>query len=142
MDPRHFKRPESVMVVVHTSDEVLLIKRADHDCFWQSVTGSIEHGEQPEETAVRELFEETGIQGKLLRKTGIRRSYEILPEWRHKFPPNVTRNAENLFFCALDQRVDIVLDQREHTDYIWVNFSMGIEQAWSWTNKLAIMQLR
>ena len=61
MDPRHFKRPESVMVVVHTVDEVLLIKRADHDCFWQSVTGSIEHGEQPEKTAVR-AFRRNGDQ--------------------------------------------------------------------------------
>ena len=142
MDPRHFKRPESVMVVVHTSDEVLLIKRADHECFWQSVTGSIEHGEQSAQTAVRELFEETGINGRTLRETGIRRSYDILPQWRHKFPPGVTRNAENLFFCPLDQRVDIVLDKREHTDYEWVDFSKGIEKAWSWTNKLAIMQLR
>ena len=142
MDPRHFKRPESVMVVVHTLNEVLLIKRADHDCFWQSVTGSIEYGEKAKNTAKRELFEETGIEGQLLRETGIRRSYDILPQWRYKFPPGVTRNAENLFFCSLKQRVDIVLDQREHTDYQWLKFSDGIELAWSWTNKLAIMQLQ
>lgn len=142
MDPRHFKRPESVMVVVHTHDEVLLIKRADHDCFWQSVTGSIEHGEQPKQTAVRELYEETGIKVSTLRETGIRRSYDILPQWRHKFPPGVTRNAENLFFCPLDEKAEITLDSREHTEFQWVNFSTGIEQAWSWTNKLAIMQLK
>lgn len=142
MDPRHFKRPESVMVVVHTTDEVLLIKRADHDCFWQSVTGSIEHGEQPEKTAVRELFEETGINNQSLRKTGICRSYEILPQWQHKFPPGVTRNSENLFFCPLPERVEVTLDEREHTDYQWVDFSTGIDLVWSWTNKLAIRQIQ
>lgn len=142
MDPRHFKRPESVMVVVHTTDEVLLIKRVDHENFWQSVTGSIEQNEQAEQTAVRELYEETGIKNKSLRKTGIRRYYNILEEWRYKFPPGITRNAENLFFCPLQEKTIVVLDEREHSDYQWVDFSTGIELAWSWTNKLAIMQLK
>ena len=58
-----FKRPESVLVVVYTrTGKVLLLRRADHPEFWQSVTGSMEWGdEQPAETAVRELREETGI---------------------------------------------------------------------------------
>ena len=50
VDPRHFKRPESVMVVVHTPEEVLVLKRADHDCFWQSVTGSLEWNEEKQQT--------------------------------------------------------------------------------------------
>ena len=35
------KIPESVLVVVHTlALDVLLIERADHPGFWQSITGS------------------------------------------------------------------------------------------------------
>ena len=142
MDPRHFKRPESVMVVVHTATSILLIKRADHDCFWQSVTGSMEHKESAEQTAVRELYEETGIQNHVLRATGITRSYDILPQWRHKFPPGVTRNQENLFFCDVKEELLITLDPKEHTEYQWVSFDRGAELAWSWTNKLAIMMLQ
>ena len=36
-----YKIPESVLVVIHTANlEVLLIERADHPGYWQSVTGS------------------------------------------------------------------------------------------------------
>lgn len=57
------KIPESVLVIVHTNDlEVLLLERADHPGFWQSVTGSRDHWQEPlAETARRELWEETGI---------------------------------------------------------------------------------
>ena len=58
-----FKIPESVLVVIHTPQrEVLLLERADHPGFWQSVTGS---RDTPDEvlslTAAREVQEETGI---------------------------------------------------------------------------------
>ena len=141
VDPRHFKRPESVMVVVHTDDEILLIKRADHDCFWQSVTGSLEWNEAKEQTATRELAEETGISNYPVRFTGIRRSYEILEQWQYKFPPGVIRNYENLFFCYLPERIEITLDPKEHTEHQWLSHDEAIEKAYSWTNKLAIQML-
>ena len=41
-----YKQPVSVLVVIHTVDlEVLLLERADHPGYWQSVTGSCEAGE-------------------------------------------------------------------------------------------------
>ncbi len=49
-------------MVVHTPDlQVLLLERADHPGFWQSVTGSQDEGETLEQTAVREVEEETGL---------------------------------------------------------------------------------
>ena len=58
-----FKIPESVLVVIHTPElEVLLIERADQPGFWQSVTGSKDAStSRCDETAVREVAEETGI---------------------------------------------------------------------------------
>jgi 8-oxo-dGTP pyrophosphatase MutT (NUDIX family) len=57
-----FKIPVSVLVVVYTPElDVLLLNRADKPGFWQSVTGSQEAGESLEQTAVRELGEETGL---------------------------------------------------------------------------------
>jgi dihydroneopterin triphosphate diphosphatase len=57
------KIPQSVLVVIHTTDlQVLLIERADKLGFWQSVTGSKDSTDEPlVETCVREVFEETGI---------------------------------------------------------------------------------
>ena len=58
-----FKIPESVLVVIHTvARDVLLIERADHPGFWQSVTGSKDFPEESfEATALREVMEETCI---------------------------------------------------------------------------------
>ena len=55
--------PQSVLVVIYTKElDVLLIERADRPGFWQSVTGSRDSLSEPlEQTAVREVFEETGI---------------------------------------------------------------------------------
>ena len=55
------KQPISVLVVIHTSDlDVLLLERAAHPGFWQSVTGSREGDEALLATACREVGEETG----------------------------------------------------------------------------------
>ena len=59
-----FKIPESVLVVVHTAElNVLLICRADTEAdYWQSVTGSKDHIDEPfAQTAAREVLEETGV---------------------------------------------------------------------------------
>ena len=56
------KQPISVLVVLHDGKgNILLIERADNVNFWQSVTGSIEEDESLSQTAVREVWEETGI---------------------------------------------------------------------------------
>ena len=58
-----YKLPESVLVVVHTAAlDVLLIRRADADDYWQSVTGSKNTEDEAfHDTAVREVFEESGL---------------------------------------------------------------------------------
>ncbi|MBP6816582.1 MAG: NUDIX domain-containing protein, partial [Burkholderiaceae bacterium] len=57
------KIPESVLVVIHTPDlQVLLLERADHPGFWQSVTGSKDEADEPLTlTCAREVMEETGL---------------------------------------------------------------------------------
>ena len=62
-----YKIPESVLVVIYTKElDVLLIRRADGDDlgaeYWQSVTGSKDRPDEDlMQTAVREVWEETGI---------------------------------------------------------------------------------
>ncbi len=51
-----YKQPVSVLVVIHTIDlDVLLLERADHPGYWQSVTGSRDGDESLAETAIREV---------------------------------------------------------------------------------------
>jgi dihydroneopterin triphosphate diphosphatase len=83
------KIPISVLVVIHTAKgEVLLLERADHPGFWQSVTGSLDSHDEPLiEAAARELLEETGIDAQSFGKNALTSmdhsvEYEIYSEWR------------------------------------------------------------
>jgi len=128
-------------VVVHTANEVLLIKRGDQIDFWQSVTGTLRWGETDEEGAIRELQEETGITDVALRTTGIRRSFPIIEAWKSRYHPDTTRNLETLYYCPLAKRVDIQLNPAEHDDYQWLPFEQAMQTVYSWTNRLAITSL-
>ena len=52
-----YKNNQSVLVVIYAqnSGRVLMLQRRDDTDFWQSVTGSLESGETPKETAMREV---------------------------------------------------------------------------------------
>ena len=128
-------------MVVHTATQVLLIKRADHVDFWQSVTGSLEWGEQAYPAAIRELGEETDIHVDALRITGITRSYEILEEWQARYAPNTERNTEHVFYCTLKTKPEINLNPQEHTQYQWLDFDCALDKVFSWSNRIAISAL-
>ncbi len=139
-----FKRPESVLVVVHTAECVLLLRRADHPGFWQSVTGSMHWDEtRPAQTAARELAEETGLRvaPERLRDWQLTRCYTIFPEWRHRYAPGTLRNTEHLFSIEVPPDAAISLNQAEHTEYDWVPFAEAAARAFSWTNRAAIEAL-
>ena len=94
------KKPVSVLVVIHTPDlAVLLLERAQHAGFWQSVTGSQDGNETLVETARREVAEETGITAApgQLCPWRISNHYEIFVEWRHRYEPGETHNIEHVF---------------------------------------------
>ena len=98
------KIPVSVLVVIYKSNgEVLLIERADREGFWQSVTGSIDFiGEDLAQAAIREVFEETGIDAKTLPEDALQNmqhqiEYEIYPQWRFRYEAGVFKNTEHWF---------------------------------------------
>jgi dATP pyrophosphohydrolase len=142
-----FKIPESVLVVIHTSDlQVLLIERAGHPGFWQSVTGSLDAADEPLlTTATRELFEETGIDADgeriVLRDWHMSNVYEIYPIWRHRYAPGVTHNTEHVFSVEVPRDVSILLSPREHTAHVWLPYLEAADRCFSASNAEAILQL-
>jgi len=144
------KIPESVLVMIHTPAlEVLIIERADHPGFWQSVTGSKDAlDEPPEHTAIREVAEETGIEigGVRVPREALldwRHSidYEIYPVWQHRYAPGVTRNTEHWFSVVVPRDIDVVLAPREHTAYVWLPYEQAAARCFSASNRDAILQL-
>jgi dATP pyrophosphohydrolase len=139
-----YKIPRSVLVVVHTPDlQVLLLERADHRGFWQSVTGSQDEGETLEQTAVREVEEETGLdaRGYDLRDWELQNQYEIYQEWRWRYAPGVTHNTEHVFGLTLPQPLEVRLAPREHLRFLWLPWEEAAGRCFSWSNAQAIRRL-
>ena len=118
-----YKIPVSTLVVVYTRElDVLLIERADFPEHWQSVTGSQEPGETLEETATRELREETGIDAEL---------YGGVVDW----------HVQNDFEICVPRDVPVALAPREHLRHAWLPWRDAAARCFSWTNRAAIESL-
>ena len=138
-----FKIPESVLVIIFTSRlDVLLIERADHPGFWQSVTGSKDTPDEPLlETALREVEEETGIVAapSQIRNWGLSNVYDIYPAWQHRYAPGVTRNTEHLFGLMVPEGTTVRLSPREHTDSQWLPYREAAQACFSPSNAEACL---
>ena len=139
-----YKTPVSVLVVIYTPDlQVLLLERADHPGYWQSVTGSQHQGETLLQTAARETAEETGldIDNFLLTDLNLLTKYEIFQEWRWRYAPNVTHNTEHAFSLLLPKVTPVTVSPREHLGYTWLSQQEAIKKVFSHSNAEAIRKL-
>lgn len=141
--PRRPKIPRSVLVVIHTPAlDVLLIERADHPGYWQSVTGSLDREDEPlEATAWREVGEETGIAHGTLTDWAVANVYEIYPVWRHRYADGVTHNTEHVFGLEVAAGTPVVLHPREHRAWCWLPWREAADRCFSPSNAEAILQL-
>jgi dATP pyrophosphohydrolase len=138
------KIPVSTLVVIHTPAlEVLLLERADHPGFWQSVTGSQHEGEALRDTAIREVGEETGLDARQfpLEAWNLQNVFEIYPVWRHRFAPGVTHNTEHVFGLEVPGRLPVRVAPKEHLAAQWLPWDEAAERVFSWSNRKAILML-
>lgn len=139
-----YKQPVSVLVVIHTPAlDVLLLERAAHPGFWQSVTGSREGEELLLDTAHREVGEETGIDTKQHQLTDwqLSNTFEIFNEWRHRYAPGVSQNVEHVFGLLVPERLAITTAPDEHRDWTWMPYQAAAERCFSSSNREAILML-
>ena len=101
----------SIIVVFNDQKEILLLKRGDKaDSFpgkWGLPGGKIEAGESPEQAAVRELKEETGLAAD---ENDMYYIYTILR----------SGGREIICFVAENYKGKVILNQ-ESSDYKWVD---------------------
>lgn len=126
-----------LVVVCSTAGDVLMLQRRQPAGYWQSVTGSLEWGEAAEAAAVRELFEETGLQLPVTdcRKTN---TFPIHPAWRARYAADVTTNREHVFRVECSGQQAIALNEGEHSAYRWLTREAAARLAGSRTNHDAI----
>ncbi|MCM2250508.1 MAG: lipoyl(octanoyl) transferase LipB [Geothrix sp.] len=99
--------------------EILMMLRVpQHGLWWQSVTGMMEPGETPEQTAHRELMEETGLTG-TLRPLGLSHSFWVDPAIV-AFPDAEPRfNTETCFSMEVPADAQVRLEPLEHSEFKW-----------------------
>lgn len=143
-----YKLPHSVQVVVFAETpknrQYLLLRRVtSHGGFWQSVTGSLEEGETHTQAAAREVNEETGIvcQEDELIDLRITNTFEILPQWRIRYAPDVTHNEERCFALRVE-KCEVTIDTKEHQEYVWVDYETAIGMLYWNSNKRAFAAVK
>ena len=140
MKNKKYKNPNSILLIIFTTKfKVLLLKKNSKRDLWQSVTGSMELGENPYDTALRELQEETGInkQKSDLIFDDLSHKFMIYSEWIDRYEESTYSNKEYIFSLKLNDEVSVKLS-REHSSYKWVDLNNAIDLVFSWTNKAAL----
>jgi dATP pyrophosphohydrolase len=90
------------------------------------------------------VLEETGIDasanGAQLCDWGLENVYEIYPQWRWRYAPQVSHNTERVFGLRLTSKLPVCISS-EHTAYAWLPMSQAMERCFSPSNAEAISWL-
>jgi lipoyl(octanoyl) transferase len=129
-----------VKVVVRDGDRVLLLhRRKERGDYWQPITGSIEDGESADDTARREIREETGHAGEPV-SLGLKQSFMIESQFLSARYPSPIIASEVGFTASFDSRLAIQLDRQEHDEYGWFTFGEAYERI-HWTDDREALEI-
>ena len=115
---RHFCA--SAFVINPKTKKLLLVKHSDFDK-WVQPGGHMEEDETPEETAIREVYEETGVRIRLLGKHFPREDDMIRPLG---IQCNRKENGDRMFdiiYAAIPNLDNPPIINEESTDVGWFN---------------------
>ncbi|MFQ6061465.1 MAG: NUDIX pyrophosphatase [Thermoplasmata archaeon] len=107
---------------------MLLRRISSRGGFWQGVTGGVEEGENLEEAARRELFEEAGLLPIALERIDYSYSFPVEDKWRHiyEYGDDVEEIVAYVFLAYMDDK-EPTIDTREHERWKWCQFAEALK---------------
>jgi dATP pyrophosphohydrolase len=134
----------AIFITRRSRSEVLLVHRSRaQGSYWHTIAGGVEAGEAPAEAAVRELQEETGLEGVVLLPAGttVEYVYELSegPATRQRrFAPGVLSVRVDCFLVEAPDEWEPTLDW-EHDDHRWCTPDEAVH-ALRWPSTAAALQ--
>ena len=119
-----------------TGREYLMLHRVlKRMSFWQPVTGGVESGETVEQTAARELHEETGFRPDDLKS--IDHTYTFPPDdfFKDIYETEPDEIRVHVFVAQVSADSEPTLDPVEHDEYCWLDFDAALDRLYWWDDK-------
>ncbi len=103
----------TVVGIVKFDDKILLLKRngdrTTSPNLWQGVSGALKEREAAEDAVLREVKEETGLDGRIIKAGEIIDVSDEFGRW-----------IVIPFLVSVDSD-DVMIDENEHTEFRWVS---------------------
>lgn len=133
--PTENLRPNVAAIIMRGDQRVLIGQRADARNVWQFPQGGIDHGECPMRAIQREVFEEVGIHGDILRILTWKGEYAYRFPHGHRKDGIWTGQLQTYFLCEfLGGDADIRLEKHKR-EFQTVRWIQPAEYRLSWLPK-------
>ena len=109
--------------------------------FWQGVTGGVESEETIEQTAVRELTEETGFAPDDLQAIGYTYTFPADEFFRDMYETQPDEITQHVFVARVLAGSEPTLDAVEHDQYRWCSFEEALNLLYWWDDKESIKRV-
>ena len=123
------KYRKAVFIVAYArvgkSFEYVLLKRKKRWVGWEFPKGGVDDGESLRETAMREIYEETGQKARNIKKFEVSGKYDYSREFPDR--KGIAGQTYTLFAIEIKKK-EIIFDTKEHSDFTWMDFEKAFEK--------------
>ena len=109
--------------------------------FWQGVTGGVESGETIDQTAARELIEETGFTTDDLQPIDYSYTFPADEFFRNIYEQPVDTITQHVYVARVPADSEPTIDSKEHDQYRWCSYEEALELLYWWDDKESIKRV-